>query len=99
MIFALACCLQRHCCLTRQYKACSDLLEKINILPYEGATDGRQLYHEAWLMQAVDQLKRGKCKDASLLSVSPASGPKDLALESHTIAISMTARKNMLKGW
>jgi tetratricopeptide (TPR) repeat protein len=51
--------------MTKQYKACSDLLEKTNILPYEGATDGRQLYREAWLMQAVDQLKRGKFRDAT----------------------------------
>ena len=51
--------------LTKQYKACSDLLEKTNILPYEGATDGRQLYREAWMMQAIDQLKRGKFRDAT----------------------------------
>lgn len=51
--------------LNKQYKAATDFLEKINILPYEGATEGRQLYHEAWLMQAVDQFKRGKLRDAS----------------------------------
>lgn len=51
--------------LTKQYKACSDLLDKINILPYEGATDGKQLYHEAWMMQAIDQLKRGKYREAT----------------------------------
>jgi len=51
--------------LSKQYKASSDLLEKIRILPYEGATEGRQLYREAWLMQAIDQLKRGKFRDAS----------------------------------
>jgi tetratricopeptide (TPR) repeat protein len=51
--------------LNRQYKACSDLLEKVTILPYEGATDGRQLYREAWLMQAIDQINRGKFRDAS----------------------------------
>ena len=42
--------------LNGQYKAATDLLKKTTILPYEGATDGRQLYREAWLMQAVDQL-------------------------------------------
>ena len=51
--------------LSGQYKASSDILEKIHILPYEGATEGRQMYHEAWLMQAVDQVKRGKFKEAS----------------------------------
>ena len=51
--------------LNKQFKASSDILEKIKILPYEGATEGRQLYREAWLMQAVDQLKKGKLRDAS----------------------------------
>ena len=51
--------------LNKQYKASTDILEKIKILPYEGATEGRQLYHEAWLMQAIDQVKRGKLRDAS----------------------------------
>ena len=43
--------------LNNQYKATTDLLAKTTILPYEGATDGRQLYREAWLMQAVQALK------------------------------------------
>ena len=51
--------------LTKHYKDCSDLLEKINILPYEGSTDGRRLYREAWMMQAIDHLKRGKLRDAT----------------------------------
>ena len=51
--------------LNGQYKASTDILEKTKVLPYEGATEGRQLYHEAWLMQAVDQVKRGKLRDAS----------------------------------
>ena len=52
--------------LTKHYKECSDLLAKINILPNEGATDGRRIYYEAWMMQAIDQLKRGKYRDASI---------------------------------
>lgn len=51
--------------LTKQYKACSDLLDKVTILPYEGATDGKQLYHEAWMMQAIDQYKRAKYREAT----------------------------------
>jgi len=51
--------------VNKQYKACSDLLGRTTILPYEGATDGRLLYREAWIMQAIDQLKRGKISDAS----------------------------------
>ncbi|MEO5648843.1 MAG: DUF5107 domain-containing protein, partial [Ginsengibacter sp.] len=44
--------LLNHC-----YKECSALLSKINILPFEGATIGRELYKEALLMQAVEQIK------------------------------------------
>jgi len=51
--------------LNKQYKATTDLLNKTTILPYEGATDGRQLYREAWLMQAVDQIRSKNYKAAS----------------------------------
>ena len=57
--------------LNNQYKATTDLLAKTTILPYEGATDGRQLYREAWLMQAVQALKEKNYKSA-LASVSRA---------------------------
>ena len=54
--------------LNRQYKAASDLLSRTTILPYEGATDGRQMYREAWLMQAVDQIRSRKYR-AALASI------------------------------
>jgi len=54
-----------------QYKNAIAVLDKTNILPYEGATDGRRLYREAWLMQAVGQLASGKAK-ASLASIEKA---------------------------
>lgn len=57
--------------LNKQYKGTSDLLSTTNILPYEGATDGRQLYREAWLMQAVDQIKSKNYK-AALASIARA---------------------------
>jgi len=42
--------------LNKRYKDCTDLLTKINILPFEGATIGRELFHEAELMQAIDNM-------------------------------------------
>lgn len=57
--------------LNKQYKATTDLLNNTTILPYEGATDGRQLYREAWLMQAVDQI-RSKNHKAALTSINKA---------------------------
>jgi predicted Zn-dependent protease len=43
--------------LNKQYSACGKLLSRINILPFEGATIGRELYRETELMQAVEKLK------------------------------------------
>ena len=37
---------------------------KINIIPFEGATEGRELYREAKLMQAVEELRSKKYKKA-----------------------------------
>ena len=41
--------------LNRRYSDCSRLLDGIDILPFEGATEGRELYHEAKLMQALEE--------------------------------------------
>jgi predicted Zn-dependent protease len=57
--------------LNNQYKATTDVLSNTTILPYEGATDGRQLYREAWLMQALQQIRDGKAR-AALSSIQKA---------------------------
>ena len=43
--------------LNRQYATAAALLDKINIIPYEGSTSGRTLYKETHLMLALEQLK------------------------------------------
>ncbi|MDQ2657726.1 MAG: DUF5107 domain-containing protein, partial [Bacteroidota bacterium] len=50
--------------LNKRFKDATDLLEKTTILPYEGATDGRQMYREAWLMQAAGQIRTKNYKVA-----------------------------------
>jgi predicted Zn-dependent protease len=50
--------------LTKNYTKADALLTKLEILPFEGATAGRQLYHEAKLMQAVALIKAGQYKNA-----------------------------------
>ncbi len=50
--------------LNKRYKACSELLSRINILPFEGATIGRELYHEAELMQAIEKIQNKKYANA-----------------------------------
>lgn len=42
--------------LNKRYSECGKLLSHINILPFEGATVGRELYRETELMQAVQKL-------------------------------------------
>src|SRR5262249_23507767 len=40
------------------------VLSKLHIIPFEGATDGRELYREAKLMQAVEQMQKKNFKEA-----------------------------------
>ena len=50
--------------LNKQYASADKLLSKIEVLPAEGATMGRQLYRETKLMLAVESMKAGNCKKA-----------------------------------
>lgn len=43
--------------LNQRYEAGDKLLSKLTIIPFEGATAGRDLYREAKLMQAVEYMK------------------------------------------
>ena len=44
--------------LSRKYKEADALLTKLNIIPVEGATGGREMYREAKLMQAVQLIDK-----------------------------------------
>src|SRR5258706_11023812 len=48
--------------LNKKYKEADALLTKLQIIPFEGATDGRELYREAKLMQAVQEIKNKNYK-------------------------------------
>ncbi|MNX32991.1 Beta-barrel assembly-enhancing protease [compost metagenome] len=50
--------------LNKKYASADALLTQLKILPFEGATAGRQLYHEAKLMQAVMEMKKKQYKKA-----------------------------------
>lgn len=50
--------------LNSKYKEADKVLSGLNIIPFEGATEGRALYREAKLMQAVDYMKQKKYKTA-----------------------------------
>jgi tetratricopeptide (TPR) repeat protein len=44
--------------LGRKYSEADAVLTRLNIIPVEGATGGREMYREAKLMQAVEQMKK-----------------------------------------
>ena len=46
--------------LNRRFAEASDALARLNVLPYEGSTDGRALYREAELMVAAADLEGGR---------------------------------------
>jgi predicted Zn-dependent protease len=64
----------------KKFRECSDLLDKITILPYEGATDGRELYREAWLMQAAQQIHSAKYTSALKLIERARQWPPNLGV-------------------
>jgi tetratricopeptide (TPR) repeat protein len=48
----------------KRYSDAAAILDKIVVIPYEGATDGRRLYKEAHLMLAVKAMHNKKYKKA-----------------------------------
>jgi hypothetical protein len=50
--------------LNGRYRDSAALLDRLQVLPYEGANEGRRLHREAHLMLAVEALRRGDRKGA-----------------------------------
>ncbi len=42
---------------SRRFEEATELLDRLNVLPYEGATEGRRLYREAYLMRALEAMR------------------------------------------
>ena len=78
--FRLSMLLAKTLLLNKEYKACTDLLAKTSILPYEGATEGRQLYREAWLMQAVGHIQSKNYKAALNVINASKQWPENLGV-------------------
>lgn len=62
----------------KQFQACSDLLAKLNILPYEGATDGRRIYRETQLMLALQKMRAKEFEAAQNLINAAKLWPQNL---------------------
>jgi len=72
--------------LNKKYVAADAFLTKLEILPFEGATIGRQLYHEAKLMQAVAEMKTTIQKALQFIADAKL-WPQIWALENHMMLI------------
>jgi tetratricopeptide (TPR) repeat protein len=66
--------------LTKQYAACDALLAKMDIIPFEGATEGRGFYWEAKLMQALEQMEKGQYKKALAFIDAASLWPENLGV-------------------
>ncbi len=66
--------------LNKKYASADAFLTKLKILPFEGATQGRQLYHEAKLMQAVAEIKSKQYKKALQLIAGARLWPVNLGV-------------------
>ncbi|MBS1749029.1 MAG: DUF5107 domain-containing protein [Bacteroidetes bacterium] len=64
--------------LNSKYKEADRALSGLNIIPFEGATEGRALYREAKLMQAVDYMKQKKYKTALIYIEGARKWPEHL---------------------
>ena len=66
--------------LDGQFGVAGKILASTKILPYEGATESRSLYREAWLMQAVAAIKNKKYKDALSKIATARRWPENLGV-------------------
>jgi len=66
--------------LDHQYAKADELLTHLDILPAEGATSGHDLYREAKLMQAVEEIKKGRRKQALSFISAAKQWPQNLGV-------------------
>ncbi|MDR0757285.1 MAG: DUF5107 domain-containing protein, partial [Tannerella sp.] len=48
----------------KKYRECTDYLAHLNVLPNEGAYEGRAVYRKAWLFCALGNVQAGKYREA-----------------------------------
>ena len=66
--------------VNKQYKTANALLKAIQILPNEGATEGRQLYRETQLMLALDEMEKKSYKKALQFIDASRQWPENLGV-------------------
>jgi hypothetical protein len=64
--------------LTGQHRAAAEFLSSLHVLPAEGTTEARALFHEAYLLWAVERLQAGTFDDALRLVKTARGWPEQL---------------------
>jgi tetratricopeptide (TPR) repeat protein len=64
--------------LTGQYGAALEVLGRLNVMPYEGATDGRSLFRQANLLRAAEEFRAGRGDSALNLIETAREWPENL---------------------
>ena len=66
--------------LSKQYNTANTVLKTIQLLPSEGATEGRQLYRENQLMLALDEMEKKNYKNALQYIAASKQWPENLGV-------------------
>jgi tetratricopeptide (TPR) repeat protein len=67
----------------QKYKTCLAFLDEFDVLPYEGATEGRAIYHETCLRLAFDALGKGGFSKAIGYAEKAKRWPANLGVGKH----------------
>jgi len=63
-----------------RYREGADVLKRVQVLPYEGATDGRRLHREAHLMLAIGEARAGRLGAAAAEVAAAREYPANLGV-------------------
>ncbi|BBE20233.1 TPR-domain containing protein [Aquipluma nitroreducens] len=63
-----------------QYEACLKTLEKTHILPFEGSTQGKYVYEQAYMLLAIDLMNKRKFKEALVKLEKSKAWPENLGV-------------------
>lgn len=64
----------------KAYEKCISFLENFNILPYEGATEGRNMYHETCIQKSFNELEKNNFSEAIKYAEKAKLWPKNLGV-------------------
>lgn len=63
-----------------KYEQCISTLKKLKVLPYEGASEGRVIFEQAHLLSALEQIQKGKYKNAVKTIEASLEWPENLGV-------------------